>query len=162
MATAAELRAEAAKLMEEANRLAVAEAEAARLAEIAARPKMPEVLADKPVVVAFRKYMSGREYAFAAVGWRVGRSVRWALTGETRDRFNWPALLEFVGKANWPTIHLMTEGERLGPEPTEEVEAVREVMGPLGAVLDERPSRSRAPRGGFARGGLIESPFDHY
>jgi hypothetical protein len=134
MSTSAELDAQARKARAIADELA-AQALAARRAELeASRPKMPEVdAADSTPVVVFSKYQSGREYHFAAIGWRQGRSVRWAVTGEETDRFNWPGLLNFIGEANWGTLrHVVTTVPLLPPgaEPP-----VAEKMGAFGRVI---------------------------
>ena len=112
--SAAWLRDQAAQLLAQAGEAERAEARALMLAREAARPQMPEVTDDQPVVVGFGKYQSGREYAFAALGFREGRSVRWVVTGSETRRFNWPGLLEFIGEANWPTLVRMDTVERLG------------------------------------------------
>ncbi|AHK12041.1 hypothetical protein Hosp_087 [Mycobacterium phage Hosp] len=130
--SAAYLRAEAARLLEAAGEAERAEARALLLAREAARPKMPEV-GEGPAYVVFRRYQAGREYAYAAVGWREGRSVRWAVTGAETRRFNWPGLLEFIGEANWSTLWTVTAADRLGPEPGAEPPTA-EVMGRFGRV----------------------------
>jgi hypothetical protein len=132
--TAADLRAEAERFQQFADEM-TAKADAAARAELeASRPKMPSV-ADGPAFVMFTKYMSGREYAYAAVGWRIGRSVRWAITGaESNERRNWPGLLMFIGEANWSTIRVLTPGGQLLP-PEAEPPAVEE-MGQFGRVFE--------------------------
>ncbi|AZS07681.1 hypothetical protein SEA_DURGA_99 [Mycobacterium phage Durga] len=114
-------------------------AEIARAAEEARRPKMPTVHTGVSVVVTFRRYTSGREYNYAAIGWRTGTSVRWAVTGTETRRFNWAGLLDFIGEANWHTLAEVTQTRTVlasGVEPP-----VAEVMGRYGKVLrTERPA----------------------
>jgi hypothetical protein len=133
--SAAELRRRAQEARQEADRLA-REANAAQQAELAAsRPQMPSVggVGDR-AIVSFTRYQSGREYNYAALGWRLGNSVRWVVTGSETRRFNWPGLLDFIGEANWPSLHLMAEHRLLGPLPGAEP-AVAETMGAFGRVL---------------------------
>jgi hypothetical protein len=163
--SAAYLRQEAARLLELAGERERAEARALLLAREAARPKMPEV-GEGPAYVIFRRYQSGREYGYAAVGWREGRSVRWAVTGSETRRFNWPGLLEFIGEANWPTLWTVTAGERLGPEPGAEPPTA-EVMGRYGRVertetvgaVDHDPFAGMLIVG-LGGGGRATGPFD--
>ena len=168
--TAAQLRAEAARARALADEMTRQAAEMAVAEEEARKPQCPKVEENVPVFVTFTRYLNGREYAYSAVGWRIGRSVRWAVTGSEERRFNWPALLQFVGEANWSTLQRVTAQEPIltpGGEPP-----VAEVMGRYGrvqgtevvdddsvvAILTARPSpftpRSRAGRG-FAPGGYI-------
>jgi hypothetical protein len=136
--SAAELRARAREAAAEASRL-TREADAATAAERAAsRPQMPPVggTGDR-AIVCFTRYQSGREYNYAALGWQLGRSVRWAVTGRRR-RFNWAGLLDFIGEANWGSLHLMHEARLLGPLPGAEP-AVAERMGSFGKVLATEP-----------------------
>ncbi|AEJ94615.1 hypothetical protein FDI63_gp091 [Mycobacterium phage ChrisnMich] len=179
LASAAALRAKAAELLAQAGEVdrAVAEAELAR--REARKPKQPDVEHGSAVVVGFTKYQSGRTYAYAAVGWRYGNAVRWTVTGQTTDRFNWPGLLQFIGEANWPSMDRLTGVERLGPDPEDE-EPVAERMGTFGRVLGSYSPggvvdplvRATVPqahggvggggRGGFAAGGVVfggGSPF---
>ncbi|AER49401.1 hypothetical protein STINGER_87 [Mycobacterium phage Stinger] len=173
--SAAALRSQAAQLLEQASQVdrAVAEAELAR--REARRPKQPTVEHGSAVVVGFTKYQAGREYAYAAVGWRVGNAVRWTVTGQTTDRLNWPGLLQFIGEANWPSLDRLAGVERLGPEPEDE-EPVAERMGAYGRVLGTYSPgsvvdplvRAEVPqahggaggggRGGFAAGGVVVGP----
>ncbi|AGU92001.1 hypothetical protein ADAWI_89 [Mycobacterium phage Adawi] len=174
--SAAALRSQAAQLLEQASQVdrAVAEAELAR--REARKPKQPALGgAGDRAVVAFTKYQAGREYAYAAVGWRVGGAVRWTVTGQNTDRMNWAGLLQFIGEANWPSLHLMTESELLGPMPDDEA-PVAERMGAYGRVLGSYSPgsvvdplvRAEVPqahggaggggRGGFAAGGVVFGP----
>lgn len=167
--TAAQLRAEAARAREAAEQLTRQAAEMAVAEEEARKPQCPQVMEGAPTYVTFTRYMNGREYAYAAVGWRIGRSVRWAVTGSEERRFNWPALLQFVGEANWSTLRVVTDQEPIltpGGEPP-----VAEVMGRYGrvqgtevvdddsvvAILTTRsPFTPRSASGrGFAPGGII-------
>ena len=164
MPTARELAIEAARAREIADQLARDAAEAARAEEDARRPKMPSVAEGAPVIVAFTKYMSGREYNYAAVGWRVGRSVRWMITGDD-DRRNWPGLLAFIGEANWPSLRTMITGSFMLPEGSEpavvermgafgRVRATESVVEPLvDAVVPERRADGPNPGWGSQRGG---------
>ena len=132
--TAEEMAEEARRLRVQANELG-RQANLARQREIAAsRPQEPAIggIGDR-AIVSFVKYQGGREYNYAAIGWRVGNSVRWAVTGQTTDRLNWPGLLQFIGAANWGSLHSMTEDQLLGPLPGSEP-PVREVMGSFGRV----------------------------
>ncbi|QBI96447.1 hypothetical protein SEA_DONNY_89 [Mycobacterium phage Donny] len=131
--SAAQLRAEAARARAVADELTRQAAEQAVAEEEARKPKMPRVAQGENPVVAFSRYYSGREYAYAAVGWRDGRSVRWAVTGQEGRRFNWPGLLQFVGEANWATLRSLVDGESLLPEGVEP--PVAEEMGDFGRVL---------------------------
>lgn len=145
--TAAKLREEAAKAREIADQLA-ADAAAATAAEAEARrPKMPPVDADGlATVITFVKYQSGREYNYAAVGWRVGRNVRWSVTGTYTGRYNWPGLLAFIGEANWHSIAVVTETRKLLPPELEP--PVVEQMGGYGRVIG---TQSVEPGGQFAQ-----------
>ncbi|ABE67485.1 hypothetical protein PBI_QYRZULA_75 [Mycobacterium phage Qyrzula] len=131
MAAAEEAERHARELRRQAALLAQAQLEASR-------PRMPELGGEGDhAVVSFTKYQSGREYRYAAIGWRVGRSVRWAVTGETTSRYNWNGLLEFIGEANWPSLYLMVVDKLLGPTPGNEP-PVSEKMGPFGRVESTR------------------------
>ncbi|UXE04459.1 hypothetical protein SEA_FUNSIZED_88 [Mycobacterium phage Funsized] len=113
--SAAELRREAAKAREIADELARQAAEAAVAEREASRPKMPVIPAGEARVVTFTRYQSGREYAYAALGWREGRSYRWAVTGSETRRFNWPGLLDFIGEANWASLAFVTAATPILP-----------------------------------------------
>lgn len=141
---ARDLREQAAQMLEEATRIdrLVAQEELRRREE--ARPKMPPLAEGESATVIFTKYQAGREYHYAAVGWRQGRSVRWAVTGQTTDRLNWPGLLQFIGEANWPSLRVVTDTENIGPSPDEEA-PVAERMGSFGRVL-----------GTYAPGGVVD------
>ncbi|AKU45578.1 hypothetical protein AU153_gp94 [Mycobacterium phage Pops] len=128
-------------------------AEIARAAEEARRPKMPTVHTGVSVVVTFRRYTSGREYNYAAIGWRTGTSVRWAVTGTETRRFNWAGLLDFIGEANWHTLAEVTQTRTVlasGGEPP-----VAEVMGRYGKVL-----RTERPASPFVGGSRYGGEFD--
>jgi len=162
MSTAAELVRQAQEARQRADELARAAAEAARLEREASRPKMPPVSAEAtaPPVVRFSRYMAGRAYHYAAVGWRDGRHVRWVVTGSEARRFNWPGLLEFIGEANWPTMELAIDYASMMPEGGEPPAA--EVMGRFGRV--ERTEDVVSPIVGygqsrFARGGMV-GPYE--
>lgn len=132
MSTAAQLREEARRAAKIADELAEEARAAERAEEEARRPKMPEVDADLHPVVVFERYQGGHSYNYAAVGWREGRSVRWAITGNNSQRFNWPGLLNFIGESNWGTLrHVVTTVPLLAPggEPP-----VAETMGRYGRV----------------------------
>lgn len=130
--TAAKLREEAAKAREIAEQLA-RDAAAATAAEAeASRPRCPTIGEGEHVFVGFERYQSGRAYVYAAIGWRTGRNVRWAITGNETRRFNWPGLLAFIGESNWGTLHRMNMGERLLPEGLEP--PIAERMGSYGRV----------------------------
>lgn len=132
MSTASQLREEAArarKIADELNRQAV---HAQIAEEEARRPKMPMVDADNTPVIVFERYQSGRSYNYAAIGWREGRSVRWAVTGSENRRFNWPGLLRFIGESNWATLrHVVTTVPLITPEAEP---PVAETMGNYGRV----------------------------
>lgn len=128
-----ELMAQAAQAEQAAKAL---RAQAALLAveiEKARTPQMPDVNDDGPQVVTFTRYMGGREYSYAAVGWRLGRSVRWSVTGQAESRFNWPGLLAFIGEANWSSLALVTDRVLIGPPESQEPPVV-EAMGRYGRV----------------------------
>lgn len=132
--SAASLRAQAAALLEAAGERDRAEARALLLAREEARPKQPSLdEGGMPTVVTFVKYQAGREYQYAALGWKEGNSTRWVVTGQETRRLNWPGLLEFIGEANWPSLHLVTALTRIGPDPAAEA-PVAEVMGRYGRV----------------------------
>ena len=143
--SAAALRSQAAQLLEEATRIdrLVAAEELRRREE--RKPKQPDVVPSlngmPTAVVVFTKYQSGRLYGYAAVGWRVGNAVRWTVTGQNTDRMNWPGLLQFIGEANWPSLHVVSGLDRIGPDPEDEA-PVAEVMGDYGQVR-----RSYSPGG---------------
>ena len=155
--SAAQLRAQAAAFLEQAAEVERAEARALLLAREEAKPKVPQ-LSDGVAVVTFSRYQSGRNYNYAALGWRDGAAIRWVVTGHEKRRFNWPGLLEFIGEANWPTLHQVTETVRIGPDPALEA-PVAEVMGDYGRVQrTEAVGRSVDPMLGFPRfapGGMI-------
>ncbi len=55
--------------------------------------------------------MSGREYNYAAINFPIGSQRRWAVTNTvTGDagRYTWDGLLNFMGEANWPSLHQVT------------------------------------------------------
>ena len=157
--SALELQQMADELARQAQEMATKAAKVRQAEAEALRPKMPLILEGRQfwAVVSFSKYQSGREYHYAAIGWREGRSIRWAVTGQESRRFNWSGLLEFIGAANWHTVRRMHEGEALGPniEPP-----VAERMGAFGRVegvdvvtplVQARPG----PDGGYASGGVM-------
>ena len=134
--TSAKIVAEARRARVIADKLAQQALDASRAELEASRPKCPNVTEGAPTFVTFTKYQAGREYAYAAVGWRTGRSIRWAVTGATTERYNWRGLLAFIGEANWSTIRVVTDQEYLlesGDEPP-----VAEEMGSYGRVLSTR------------------------
>lgn len=169
-ASSAQLREHAAAALAEAERLDRVRAELDRADREARKPKCPEMIEGEPVFLTFAKYLSGREYAYAAVGWRAGvNSTRWAVTGQgTNDhrrgigaeRFNWPGLLALVGEANWSSIRPLTPGEPL-IAPADEP-PVAERLGRYGTVESTSDPTAADPhvspsygRGGFAGGGVI-------
>ncbi|AKF14656.1 hypothetical protein AVJ28_gp87 [Mycobacterium phage Baee] len=175
--SAAQLRAEAARARAVADELTRQAAEQAVAEEEARKPKMPRVAQGENPVVAFQRYLNGREYAYAAVGWREGRSVRWAVTGQDGRRFNWPGLLQFVGEAIWATLRSLVDAENLLPEGVEP--PVAEEMGDYGRVLGTsdpaEPSvvavltGARYASGGYVSplgaggsGGRYGSPFERH
>ncbi|QWY84429.1 hypothetical protein SEA_KNOCKER_87 [Mycobacterium phage Knocker] len=131
--SAAELRRQAEQARQIADDLARQAAEALVAEREATRPKMPAMGAEDRPVIYFERYQAGKSYSYAAIGWREGRSYRWAVTGSESRRFNWPGLLDFIGEANWPTIVAMTGGEHLLPAGAEP--PVAERMGRYGRVL---------------------------
>lgn len=130
--TSAQLLSEAKRAQAVAEEL-LAQAGALALAEEAARrPQQPD-LSEGPATVTFTKYQSGREYHYAAVGWRIGRSERWTVTGQNTDRLNWAGLLAFVGESNWPTLAQVMAIRPMmtpGTEPP-----IAERMGRFGTVI---------------------------
>lgn len=151
-----DMRRQAAEMLAEAGRLDAAAAEADRVAREAAKPKMPSV-ENGPAFVTFTRYLSGREYTYAAVGWRVGRSVRWSVTGQDRERFNWPGLLQFVGDANWPSLTVLTPGDPLITP--EAAPPVVERMGQFGRVLSSEIPTGDPHVGLRGRGRLLGPRF---
>lgn len=132
--SAAALRAQAEQMLADAAYLDRQEALDRQRARLARRPQMPDI--PNPgdnATVLFRRYQNGKDYGYAAFGWREGGSVRWVVTGAETGRFNWSGLLEFIGEANWSTLHVVTEAERIGPDPEDET-PLREVMGKYGRV----------------------------
>lgn len=127
----------AASLREQAVQMQIA-------AEIARRPKMPDC-SEGARYVTWSKYQSGREYAFAAVGWVVPASrghmraerTYWAVTGEESGRHNWAALLKIIGEENWSTLHVVETQTRIGPDPQDEP-PVSMSMGSFGVVRGVR------------------------
>lgn len=175
--TASQLRAEAARARAIAEELTRQAAEQAVAEEEARKPRCPQVMEGAPTYVTFTRYMNGREYAYAAVGWRAGRSVRWAVTGSEDRRFNWPALLQYVGEANWSTLRVVTDQEPIltpggeppvaevmgrygrvrGTEPVEDDSVVGIIVG-LGDPRRRSPFTPPSPGGrGYAPGGIIRS-----
>ena len=128
----------AAAAEEHAKRLRMSAALIRKDDEEARRPKMPELDNEGRATVVFSRYLSGRDYGYAAVGWRQGRHVRWAVTSQGDQRFNWQGLLEFIGSANWSTLAVVTETVNIGPEPGMEPPIV-ETMGRYGRVVDSTP-----------------------
>ncbi|AYD82074.1 hypothetical protein I5G60_gp82 [Mycobacterium phage Saguaro] len=129
--SAAQLREEARKAREIADQLATAARDATAAEAAARRPKEPTP-GDEPEYVVFRRYTSGREYHYAAVGWRIGNTVRWAVTGQETRRFNWAGLLEFIGETNWNSIRVVTDTLAVLPPGAEPPAA--EYMGAFGKV----------------------------
>lgn len=132
----------AAQLYEEAQRASAIAAELrtqaieqARLERVASKPQMPDLSAG-PVILGFEKHQSGRNYAYAAIGWTEGRYKRWAVTGTEARRFNWAGFLEFVGEGNWASIRVMNIGPTLLPEGTEP--PVAERVGRYGRITAGR------------------------
>ncbi|AKF14351.1 hypothetical protein SEA_VINCENZO_89 [Mycobacterium phage Vincenzo] len=162
LGNAIHLRNQAAAMLEEAARIdrLVAAEELRRREE--RKPKQPDLGDAGSVAVTFTKYQAGREYAYAAVGWRVGQSTRWTVTGQNTDRLNWPGLLQFIGEANWPSLHVVVGLKRIGPDPAEE-EPVAERMGSYGRVAGTySPGGVVDPlvRAEVPRVGTGPSPFD--
>lgn len=132
---AAEAAARAGEAVAQLNRARFIEEQARREALEYRRPKMPSVGEPGDTgIIRFTRYTSGKNYSFAAIGWRDGSAVRWVVTGQETRRFTWAALLNFIGEANWPSIELMVPGVRIGPEPGEEP-AVAETIGDYGRVV---------------------------
>ena len=133
--SATELFAAAAETEQSARLLRAAAHQAAAAEREASRPQQPLILEGPQfsAVVGFRRYQGGREYHYAAIGWRDGRSIRWAVTGQESRRFNWSGLLEFIGAANWHTLHRLHEGDSLFTVAAEPPAAER--MGKYGRVL---------------------------
>lgn len=113
-------------LRKQAEQTLAAEAEARR-------PRQPEVADGLPEFVMFSRYQSGRAHTYAAIGWREGHHVRWAVTGSETRRFNWRGLLAFIGEANWSTLHQFTDTTSLLPAGAEP--PVAETMGEYGRVV---------------------------
>lgn len=144
--TAASIREEARRAQVLADQLAH-EAGRAQQAEIeATRPRMPEIEAGEPGFLTFTKYMSGREYTYAAVGWKLNRGStarfvithraegsRYTASSEGNGRFTWEGLLAFIGEANWGSLRVLVPGEAIvapGGLPP-----VVETIGSFGQVL---------------------------
>lgn len=135
---ASDLRAEAARIIDAAERLEREERAAIIAAREARKPKEPPIGS----VIRFEKPQSGRCYHYAAISFPVGRegsgyrARRWAITNTVTGvtgRYTWAGLLEFIGEANWTTIELWSvEGTKL-VDPVDEP-AVVERMGPYGQV----------------------------
>lgn len=145
---ASELREKARQRKHEAQVLLREAREVERAEEIASRPPMPAISPDGSRVVLFEKYQSGRNYAYAALGWRVGNmadaSVRWVVTGSDGDtRHNWASLLNFIGKANWATLRAVTSSSPLLAPGTEPPAA--EKVGRYGQVVSEYASSDDGP-----------------
>lgn len=150
--TADALRARARAMLADAARLDRQEALDRHRARLARRPVMPEIVnpGDSAVVV-FNRYQSGKDYGYAAHGWREGSAVRWVVTGQNTERFNWPGLLEWIGEANWHSLHVVTDVKRIGPDPEDDT-PLREVMGKYGRV--ERTEALGVDP--FAAGGMVQ------
>lgn len=132
-----DLRAEAARIIDAAERLEREERAALIAVREARKPKEPPVGS----VIRFEKAQSGRCYHYAAISFPVGGrssllSRRWAITNTVQGgegRYTWAGLLEFIGEANWTTIELWSiEGTRL-VDPDDEPPVVERV-GPYGKV----------------------------
>lgn len=133
--SAAELREMAARYIALANDKERREAEEARRALEASKPRCPELVPGQSAILWFSKYMSGKDYVYAAVVWKQGGSEPRVAVSSTLDRgghrFNWAGFLNFVGPANWTTIRRVTESTPLiTSEPP-----VAERMGDYGKVL---------------------------
>lgn len=161
--TAAELRAESARLARLARETELEEARNLMLAREARKPKAPLIEDGAPRFITFKRILSGRVYTYAAVGWSYGGkgNARWAITASrigTRGdgdagRYTWNGLLEFIGEANWSTIEVVTASEPLlGPD---DEPAVVERIGPYGKV--ERTEHVEDYHGKAAG---YRSPFD--
>ena len=124
--TADALRARAQAMLADAARLERQEAMDRHRARLARRPVMPEIAnpSDSAVVV-FNRYQSGKDYGYAAHGWREGSAVRWVVTGQNTERFNWQGLLEWIGEANWHSLHVVTDVKRIGPDPEDDTPSGR-------------------------------------
>jgi hypothetical protein len=158
--SAAALRAQAEQMLADAARLDRQEALDRQRARLARRPVMPEITnpGDSAVVV-FNRYQSGKDYGYAAHGWREGSAVRWVVTGQNTERFNWQGLLEWIGEANWHSIHVVTDVKRIGPDPEDDT-PLREVMGSYGRVerteaIGVDPFAAGGYVGGLDLGGLV-------
>ncbi|WAB09252.1 hypothetical protein SEA_LITTLEMUNCHKIN_76 [Gordonia phage LittleMunchkin] len=62
------------------------------------------------VTVMFTRRLSGRDYHYAAQGWRDRKAGRplFSVTGEESGRFTWAELLAFIGEDNWRSIRIST------------------------------------------------------
>ena len=152
--SATDMLVEASHLQAKAAQLRAAAAEQARLAEEARKPKMPDLPNHGDVqAILFTKYQGGREYHYAALGWRIGHSIRWTVTGACTDRFSWAGLLEFVGEANWSSLAVVETARSIGPTPGNEG-PVAERMGESGRVTrtEDVSERGFSARGGFVSG----------
>lgn len=139
------LREEAVEATARAKQLRAEAAEIERAEREAAKPKEPAIASGEHRVVLFEKYMSGRSYGFAAIGWRGNSQTRWTVTGSDGEyRHTWAGLLSYIGEANWSTLRMVTGTSPLlapGAEP-----AASERMGPFG-----RPYESTAADQTFHR-----------
>lgn len=130
------LREEAAEATARAKQLRAEAAEIERAEREAAQPKEPAMASGEHRVVLFEKYMSGCNYGFAALGWRIDNQTRWTVTGSDGVvRHNWKSLLNFIGEANWSTLRMVTGTSPLlapGAEP-----AASERMGPFGRPYED-------------------------
>lgn len=130
MSTAAELRAESRRLARLAREAELEEARQRVLEREARKPAEPGINA----VITFSKVQSGRTYNYAALSFPVGGTQRrWAITNTVtggEGRYTWSGLLDFIGEANWTSIHQATAFTPVTPiEPP-----VVERMGPFGRV----------------------------
>lgn len=106
------------------------------LARQGRRPAMPGVRlsSDVPTIITFTRRLSGKDYRYAAVGFRRGPRCEavWATTGREQTNYTWNALLGFIGPDNWGSIEVVAK------------------LAPVATVADQRsspfrPQEFRAP-----------------
>jgi hypothetical protein len=137
---AAQLRADAATYLREAERLDREAAAEKALARELRRPVMPGGRDEQGAAyLVFERTFAGQTYSYAAVIWGTGDGARVMHTGRTTDRrrvaYTWDDFLLFVGENNWHTLRLVVGTSPLGTKSGAQVND----LGALAADVDSCP-----------------------
>lgn len=118
---AAQLRADAATYLREAERLdreAAAETARARKLRRPVPPSPDQYDAQGAAYLVFQRVLGGKAYSYAAVLYGVGHQARVETTSRRKPPrvYTWGEFLEFVGENNWHTLQVMTVARLLKTE----------------------------------------------